>query len=330
MTGHVIRRRAFITVLGGAAAAWPLAARAQQRPAVPVVGYLRAGGPPSVDGLVAFRRGLNELGFVEGRNVAIALRWAEQYDRLPALAAELVGLRVPVIFANNLAAALAAKNATTTIPIVFQIGGDPIRDGIVTSLSRPSGNLTGVTAFDGELLPKRLELLRELVPAADVIAVLINPNNPNLETRMKDVQEAARTVGQHILVLNAGSETDIATAFATMVQQGAAALLVADDPYFSTRREQILALAARHAIPASYSTPYYVTAGGLMSYGSSPNDNSHQAGLYVGHILKGEKPTDLPVMQPTKFDFVINLKTAKALGLTFPPSFHLRATEVIE
>src|SRR5204863_7462947 len=192
-----LQRRAFITLLGGAAAAWPLAARAQQ-PAMPVVGFLRAGGPPNVDGLVAFRRGLNELGFVEGRNVAIALRWAEQYDRLPALAAELVGLRVPVIFANNLAAALAAKNATTTIPIVFQIGGDPIRDGIVTSLSRPSGNLTGVTAFDGELLPKRLELLRELVPTADVIAVLINPNNPNLQTRSSDVQDAARSVRQQI------------------------------------------------------------------------------------------------------------------------------------
>ena len=324
-----MRRREFITLLGGAAAAWPLPARAQQR-AVPVVGFLQAGGPPSVDRLAAFRRGLNELGFVEGRNVAIALRWAEQYDRLPALAAELVGLRVPVIFAGNLAAALAAKAATTTIPIVFQIGGDPIRDGVVTSLSRPSGNLTGVTAFQGELLPKRLELLRELVPTADVIAVLVNPSNPNLQTRSSDVQDAARSVGQQIHILNASSEADIATAFATMVQLRAAALLVSDDPFLGTRREQILALAARHAIPASYSTRDWVTAGGLMSYGSSPNDNAHQAGVYVGRILKGEKPADLPVMQPVKFDFAINLKTAKALGLTFPPSFHLRATEVIE
>jgi putative ABC transport system substrate-binding protein len=324
-----MRRREFITLVGGAAAAYPLAARAQQQ-GVPVVGYLRAGGPPTADNLTAFRAGLNEMGYVEGRNVAITLRWAEQYDQLPELAAELVRFPVAVIFANNLNATLATKAATATIPVVFWIGGDPIRDGVVNSLTRPSGNLTGVTNFAGQLLPKRLELLRELVPAADLIAVLVNPRNPNLETRSSDVQNAARDIGQRVLILDAGSESDIDAAFVTVVQQRAAALLVSDDPFLTSRREQIVALAARHAIPASYSSNLSVRAGGLMSYSASNAEQYRQAGRYVGRILKGDKPADLPVVQPVKFEFAINLKTAKALGIEFPPSFYLRADEVIE
>jgi putative ABC transport system substrate-binding protein len=239
---------------------------------------------------------------------------------------------VAAIFADNIAAAVAARAATGTIPIVFAIGGDPIRDGLVTSLSRPTGNLTGVTFFAGELLPKRLELLRELVPTADVIAVLLTPNNPNLQTRSRDVQEAARSVGQRILVLNAGSEKEIDAAFATIAQQRAAALLVVDDPYFGTRREQIVALAARYAIPANYFglSGDWVRAGGLMSYSDDRGESIRQTGRYIGRILKGEKPSDLPIMQPTKFEFMINLKTAKALGLKIPESFLLRADEVIE
>jgi putative tryptophan/tyrosine transport system substrate-binding protein len=324
-----VRRRQFITLLGGTAAAWPLAARGQQ-PAMPVIGYLRAGGPATADHLLAFRQGLSDLGYVEGRNAAVELRNSEEYDRLPSLASELVRRPVAIIFAHNIAAAVAARAATTTIPIVFAIGGDPIRDGLVTSLSRPTGNLTGVTFFTGELLPKRLELLRELLPTAGVIAVLLNPNNPNLQTRLRDVQEGARSAGQQILVLDAGSEKDIDMAFATIGQQRSAALLVGDDPYFATRIEQIVALAASYAIPASYFTRDWVRAGGLMSYSGDVLDQIRAAGRYIGRILKGEKPTDLPVLQPTKFEFTINLKTAKALGLKVPEPFLLRADEVIE
>jgi putative ABC transport system substrate-binding protein len=280
--------------------------------------------------LTAFRAGLNEMGYVEGRNVAITLRWAEQYDQLPELAAELVRFPVAVIFANNLNATLATKAATATIPVVFWIGGDPIRDGVVNSLTRPSGNLTGVTNFAGELLPKRLELLRELLPAADLIAVLVNPRNPNFETRSSDVQNAARDIGQRVLILDSGSESDIDAAFVTVVQQRAAALLVSDDPFLTSRREQIVALAARHAIPASYNSNLSVRAGGLMSYSASNAEQYRQVGRYVGRILKGDKPADLPVVQPVKFEFAINLKTAKALGIEFPPSFYLRADEVVE
>jgi putative ABC transport system substrate-binding protein len=323
-----MRRREFIALVGGAAA-WPLAARAQQ-PAMPVIGWLRAGIPPNVDRLAAFRQGLNELGYVEGRNVAVELQNSEQYDRLAALASDLVRRQVTAIFAENLPAAVASRAASATIPIVFSIGGDPIRDGLVTSLSRPSGNLAGVTLFLGELLPKRLELLRELVPNAAVIAVLLNPDNPNLQTRSRDVQEAARNTGQQILVVNAGSENDIDMAFATIVQQRAAALLVSDDPFLSGRREQILALAARHAVPASYPFRDFASAGGLMSYGASQGDAVRQAGVYVGRILKGEKPADLPVVQPTKFELVINLKTARALGLQVPLLLQQRADDVIE
>jgi putative ABC transport system substrate-binding protein len=296
-----------------------------------VIGWLKAGAPPNADSLAAFHQGLTELGYVEGRNVAVELRSSDQYDRLPALASELVRRQVAAIFAHDLAAAVATRAATATLPIVFAIGGDPIRDGLVTSLSRPSGNLTGVTSFLGELLPKRLELLRELVPTAAVIAVLLNPDNPNLQTRLRDVQEAARNIGQQILVLNAGSESDIDAAFATIVQQRVAALLVGDDPFLAgPHREQILALAARHAVPASYPFRELASAGGLMSYGASRDDAVRQAGVYVGRILKGEKVADLPVVQPTKFELVINLKTAKALGLTVPPGVLAIANEVIE
>ena len=235
------------------------------------------------------------------------------------------------IFADNLAAAVAARAATATIPIVFAIGGDPVRDGLVTNLSRPTGNLTGVTFFSGELLPKRLELLRELVPAAGVIAVLLNPNNPNLQTRLRDAQEAARKVGQQILVVHAGSESDIDIAFATIVQQRAAALIVGDDPFFGgTASEQLVALAARYAIPTSYSFSDVVRAGGLMSYGGNIPDQIREAGRYIGRILKGEKPADLPVLQPTKVELMINVKTAKALGLQIPDRLLALADEVIE
>jgi len=294
------------------------------------IGWLRAGGPASADNVASFRQGLSELGYVEGRNLVIELRNSEQYDRLPPLASELARRQVAAIFADNLAAAVAARAATATIPIVFAIGGDPIRDGLVTSLSRPTSNLTGVTFFAGELLPKRLELLRELVSTPGVIAVLFNPNNPNLQTRLRDVQEAARSVGQQILVLDAGNETDIDKAFVTIVQQRATALLVVDDPVFSALREQIVALAARYAIPASYYNRGWVRAGGLMSYGEDRSESMRQVGRYAGRILKGDKPADLPVLQPTKFEMAVNLKTATALGLEIPLSIRLRADELIE
>src|SRR5262249_32533160 len=269
-----IGRGELVLVLGGTAAAWPLAARAQ-RSAMPVIGWLRAGRPATADRLAAFRQGLNDLGYIEGRNVAVELRDSDQYDHLPELASELVRDQMTIIFADNLAAAVAARAATATIPIVFAIGGDPVRDGLVTSLSRPTGNLTGVTYFAGEVLSKRLEQMRELVTAGAVIAVLLNPNNPNLQTRLRDAQEAARKVGQQILVVHAGSESDSHMAFAPIVQQRAAALIGRDDPFFGgTASEQIVALAARYAIPTSYSYSDVVRAGGLMSYGgenSEPN-----------------------------------------------------------
>jgi len=323
-----MRRREFITALGGAAVAWPLAARAQQ-PSMPVIGLLRA-GQMDEKGLTALRTGLSELGYAEGRNVAIELHATEQYDRLPVVASELVRRQVAVIYASTLSAALAAKAATATIPIVFSIGGDPIEAGLVTSMSRPTGNLTGATIFLGELLPKRLELLRELVPSATLIGVLLNPNNPNSEARSRDVQEAARTIGQRILLLQAGNERDFVSAFSTLVQQRAGALVVSDDPLLSVLSEHIIALAARHALPTIYFFRLDTVNGGMMSYGANIDDQYRQAGTYVGRILKGEKPADLPVLQPTKFDLVINLKTAKSLGLTVPPTLLARADEVIE
>jgi len=327
-TSLPLQRREFITALGGAAVAWPLAARAQQ-PSMPVIGLLRA-GQMDEKGLTALRTGLSELGYAEGRNVAIELHATEQYDRLPVLASELVRRQVAVIYASTLSAALAAKAATATIPIVFSIGGDPIEAGLVTSMSRPTGNLTGATIFLGELLPKRLELLRELVPSATLIGVLLNPNNPNSEARSRDVQEAARTIGQRILLVQAGNERDFVSAFSTLVHQRAGALVVSDDPLLSVHSEQIIALAARHALPTIYFFRLDTVNGGMMSYGVNIDDQYRQAGTYVGRILKGEKPADLPVLQPTKFDLVINLKTAKSLGLTVPPTLLARADEVIE
>jgi putative tryptophan/tyrosine transport system substrate-binding protein len=325
-----MNRREFIWLLGGAAAG-PLAARAQQ-PTMPVIGFLNSGTPAGLAHLTdAFRRGLSEAGYVDGRNVAIESRWAEgQYDRLPALAADLVRRQVTVLAATTTPAALAAKRATSTIPIVFTIGADPIAIGLVDSLSRPSGNVTGVNNYLSDLGAKRLELLRDLVPNAAVIGVLVNPNFPDAESQSKDVKEAARKLGQQVEVVNANSEVDFDRAFATFLQLQARALLITVDPLFNSRREQLIALAARHKIPAMYFGREFVAAGGLMSYAANLADGYRQAGIYVGRILNGAKPADLPVIQPTKFELVINLKTAKALGLTVPTIMQMTADEVIE
>jgi len=326
-----VKRRQFISVLGGAAAAWPLALRAQQ-PVLPVIGYLNIGSP-GAGVTTGLRIGLGEQGFVEGRNVLIESRFAPtgQYDRLLALASELVGLRVAVLFATGSAGvARAAKAATATIPIVFANGGDPVKVGLVASMNRPGGNATGVSYYTSVLIPKRLELLRELAPQAQTIGFLVNPTNPVSEGDVEDMEDAARSVGQQILVLRAKNETEIDTAFAAISQHRADALLVDVDAYFNTRRDQLAALAARYRVPASYNNRRYVEAGGLMSYGPNLDDANRQAGVYVGRILKGEKPADLPVMQPTKFQLVINLKTAKALGLRVPDKLLALADEVIE
>jgi putative ABC transport system substrate-binding protein len=327
-----MKRRAFITLLGGAAA-WPIAVRAQQ-PTMPVIGYLGSESPDVFAGrLSAFRQGLSETGFVEGQNVAIEYRWAEnQYDRFPALLADFIRRKVTVIVAvTGTPPALAAKVATTTIPIVFVTAGDPVALGLVASLNRPGGNLTGVATLTVELAPKQLEVLRELVPTAITIALLVNPaNSTNAETLSRDVQAAARTLGLQLHVLHASTERDFDAVFASLPRLRAGALLIGSDPFFNSRSQQLTALVSRHAMPTMYPFREYAMAGGLISYGNSFADAHRQVGVYTGRVLKGEKPADLPIQQSVKVELVINLKTAKALGLTFPISLLGRADEVIE
>jgi putative ABC transport system substrate-binding protein len=326
-----MRRRTFITLLGGASA-WPLAARAQQ-PAMPVVGVLSPRSPAVDAPLIAvIRQGLNDTGFFEGRNVTLDYRWADgQYDRLAALAADLVRRQVAVIVApGGEISAHAAKTATVSIPIVFLVGSDPVRSGLVPSLNRPGGNITGVSSVIFDLEPKRLGLMRELRPNATTIAVLVNPNSPNAEIQVNDIQIAARNVGQQVDFLNASTIREIDAAFARLAQMRVDALLVAADPIFFNRASQLVVLATRHAIPALYSRREFVAVGGLMSYGSTSDESYRTAGVYAGRILKGEKPGDLPIQLPTKFELVINLSTARALGLDVPATLLARADEVIE
>jgi putative ABC transport system substrate-binding protein len=325
----MIARRQFITLLGGAAA-WPMAAGAQQA-GIPVVGVLDATSLPHA-GIAPLIQGLSETGYVDGRNVTIEYRWAEgKYDRLPVLAADLVRQQVNVIAACVTSApGLAAKAATSTIPIVFQTGGDPVKDGLVTSMNRPGGNITGVSRLAVTIGPKRLELMRELSPRATVIGLLVNPTNPRSELVVQQIDEATRTLGLGLHVSKVSTEDELERAFASLVQLGVGALLVAQEPSYFRWHKQIIALAARHAIPTTYGQREYVAAGGLMSYDASVADSFRSVGIYVGRILKGEKPADLPVMQPTKFELVLNLKTAKALGIEVPPTLLALADDVIE
>jgi ABC-type uncharacterized transport system substrate-binding protein len=325
-------RRTFIALLGGATAAWPLVARAQQ-PAMPVIGFLEAGSAAERTlQVAAFRKGLAEDGYQEGQNVALEFRWAEgQYGRFGELAADLVRRRVSVIVTPASApAALAAKAATTTIPIVFGSGADPVKQGLVGSLNRPGGNVTGAVTMNAELSAKRLGLLQELLPAATRFAVLVNRNSPVAEAVIADAQAAASAIGRHVDVLTAGTNREIDAAFATVVQTRTAAIIMSPDPFFALRRAQIVVLAARHAVPTIHANREDADAGGLMSYGSSLMDVYRQLGIYTGRILKGAKPADMPVLRATKFEFVINLQTAKTLGIEVPPTLLARADEVIE
>jgi putative tryptophan/tyrosine transport system substrate-binding protein len=326
-----MRRRELLLAISVAAITRSRALRAQQK-AMPVIGYLRFSRGPNTPFLAAFHQGLSETGYVEGRNVAFEYRWAEgRYDRLRALFADLVDRKVDVIMAGGgTTGALAAKSATATIPIIFIQGGDAVELGLVASLARPGGNLTGVSIQVSELMPKRFDLLFELVPQAGVIALLINPNSPSAERITRGVREAARGKGVRLLVLKAGTEGEIETALGSLVRQHVGGLVVGADPFFNTRREQLVALASRHAVPAIYEWREFAAAGGLISYGPSLTGIYRQAGIYVGKILNGAEPGDLPVQQPTKFELVINLKTAKALGLAVPPSILARADAVIE
>jgi putative tryptophan/tyrosine transport system substrate-binding protein len=327
-----MRRREFITFVGGAAVAWPLAARAQQ-PAMPVVGFLSSGSANTLGHFVnAFQKGLAESGYIEGQNISVEYRYADgQFDRLPTLASELARLHVTVIVAGGgMVTPLAAKNATATIPIVFSAGGDPVRAGLVSSLNRPGGNITGFALFTALLQSKRLELLNKLVPNAKVIGFLINPNSRDSDTDARDAQAAIHAVGKEMIQLNTYIEQDFDAAFAMLAQRGAGAFLHASDPIFVIRRTQIIALAAQYALPGIYTTRELPISGGLMSYGDDVTDSYRQVGIYTGRILKGEKPADLPVVQPTKFEFVINRKTAKTLGLEIPPTLLALADEVIE
>ena len=323
-----MRRRDVITLITGASATWPLGASGQQSELL-VVGYL--GATSEGRGQPAFRRGLSEAGFVEGRNVAIEYRWARgEYDRLPALAADLVARRVTVIYSSSITSTLAAKAATSTIPIVFDVGVDPVAFGLVTSLSHPSGNLTGVAFQLGELWPKRLQLLHELVPKAGTIGVLVNPANSNSDPNTRNLEPAAKALGLQLEVLPASTEPDIDAAFATIERRRVDALLVGDDPFFNSRNSQLPAMAAAHGVPTIYFAGEFAASGGLISYGPSFTAMARIAGEYTGRILKGAKPADLPVQQPVKFELIVNLKSAKALGLTIPPSILARADEVIE
>ena len=323
-------RREFITLLGGVAA-WPLSARAQQ-PAMPVIGFLDTRSPDTMaDRMRGFRQGLRESGYIEGDNVTIAYRWAEnQIDRLPALAADLVHRRVSVIAAFATAPAFAAKAATTTIPIVFLAPGDPVRFGLVASLARPDGNLTGINLFTGELSAKRLEILREMVPGATHVAVLVNPTNPSMETTVRDVEAAARATGLQVQVFNASTSREIDAAFARFGRERPDAVFVSLDTFFNSRRAQLVNLASRHALPAIFPTRDIAEIGGLMSYGANILDAFRQVGIYTGRILKGAKPAELPVVQASKFELVINNQTARMLGLTVPPTLLATADEVIE
>ena len=326
-----MRRREFIIILGGAAASWPLSARAQQ-PAMPVVGFMMAGSRAALrDEITAFEAGLREMGFAEGQNLALEYRFAEgQFERFPAFASDLVQRRVSAIAASSPQAALAAKRATATIPVVFSIGADPVETGIVSSLSHPGGNVTGVYQFTAGLESKRLGLLHEMVPKAQVIGVLLNPNYAAADSQLRDVQDSAAHLGLRLIIVRANTESDFDMAFSTVASQRAGAMLVCASPFFNARRQQLVVLASSHALPAIFEWRDFAVAGGLMSYGTSLNNAYRQAGVYAGRILKGEKPADLPVVQSTKFEFVINLSTAKALHIDVPPTLSARADEIIE